>query len=367
MKIRDLTNRLLNLVARRLLFLAEWISPKEPRDEISVQELEPGPPADWLERTRNIPPELWVDFAGSSGSGDASANMERDLGEIREGISTDRSVPEFAALPTNSASNFKGPATATQLEPLNIKRTRKLRFLQFNASEKGSAEHLTAPKNSSTEFYGTSSERALSNQLRIKTHNLGFEPSFPKGDVGLTPPTAGDKNPTKKEKTPSIARGLDQIEKGVERSASHAHSQSSTKLELPTAQPSDKTEIRLTSEHVKYSDPRVVPNKSTAERSTSLFTNSPTKSGFVHEVDAPCTTPSMHFRQDRSTTDINPNGLALQRNRKDLTVEDTRVFAGTPWVDLPDDFLPRSFEAGESSRSLTEHLLLLEREQAGNI
>jgi len=323
-----------------------------------------GPLTDWLERTRNIPPEFWLDFSGSSGIDENAADLERGRTETK--TKTDRmtvtSVEELAARSTDPVPNKMEITEPPPRRHVSKKGSVvKSSFLRFNLTPVESATQSIKPGTSSVGYY-TGSERVSPLRPRTVTQDFGS-----KVISGSNQSKIRNQNQPKIEKTRQLSVRFGQVNARSVASTNRSQEQDLPELKGRPSKSSDQPEVKTARGPIEYSDPQVALNRLVTERSKSNSTNLFIQPRFDHPIDVPIPIASTHFEQSEKTPDSHTKSFDHGRNLGDPAAERTGVFTEAPWVALPDDFLPRSFEAGESSRSLTEHLLLLEREQAGNI
>jgi len=362
MQILDLTSRWVNLVARGLLRFASWLRPEQLPEMTDANEDVSEPPADWLERTRNIPPEFWLDFLGPSGIDETSADLKPEQTETKANQIVGKSAKNLGTRAIDPPPNETATPAPTRRSPSKEGASEKSPFLRFSPIAADEIAESVSPKTSPVRYY-TKSERLS----QLRPHSEAKTPDLKVVSVSHQPGIRNQKQP-KIEKRARVSTRSGQVDaRSAAPTTPNRKQDLAKKLNVRSQKPSDRPEVKTAPGRIEYSDPQVALNGRATERSRANSTNLFTQTRFDHRVDDPFPIASTHFEQDEKTSDSHTKGLDDRRNQINLVAESTSVFVEAPWVALPDDFLPRSFEAGESSRSLTEHLLLLEREQAGNI
>jgi hypothetical protein len=359
MFLTEYIGRFVEFFAARLMRLAETLrGTPVVRNEVSSAD-ERMAPADWLERTSNIPSELWIDFSGEPGSENSDLSFE---GRALRKEYSDSHQRYRAPLRTEEKRRRDTRHPDQQRESRSEQTSRFLDRLNSDAgeqSQENSGWPLKAEPRSSEE-----KERIS------KTKILGFKLFYP-------PPTAAKSKRTLRKSGAVEVPGPVISPRPDREPTRRSHPSSRFKVsESVREKPLPKERVANLSNQLKSND-RVFSRKRSANEGQSATSKIETSQIFeprpspLLKIIATSPTPktsvaSRSFDSVSEMIEIEPE-LFAKEDPKNNAVGGREVLAETRWIDLPDDFLPRSFEAGESSRSLTEHLLLLEREQAGNI
>lgn len=398
MRIADYKIKFFDFVAGNLRRLAELLTVEAaPEQEDSAPEKTLSPMEDWLEKTRNLSAENWVDFSGAN-QPDAFRENE----------------PEPQAQPPNSsfaaetgAADFvpEKPKKQTPVETFFNKKheaaENRQTFDNPEASNKAASktEIFRAEKPKKTKPDSRFFSIRFSDRKRKQENAEALEPLA----ESFVQSTAKDEDPPEKAKRnfrlfPAESASESSAETAAPDIINFVENQPPPKSEVPTferkksaavkfekiesAKPKstiEKTEpiVKKPSARGEISDqfpPAAFSRKTGGESAADInfeFPKRKTDSAnvFPTKAETAAETPNFSSPWKKSRIDVQEYFNPERDKKTDNQTDNPKKFAAaaSPWIDLPDE---TAFEAADDIQinlSENEHLRFLEGEQAGKI
>jgi hypothetical protein len=390
-RLADYTNKFFDFLAENLRRLAEFLSAPPIKNNDFGDEKDSSPPADWLEKTRGIPSEQWIDF-----SGEAADNFGAVLPPTNSLITkpdekvldrTSSALPPTSSPIKKSGEKVFEPAipkpqanSETESEsvgeislppkpkteppkPKTDRRFLSFKFLDKKPSEK-TVEAPSPPTKTSHEAVAESEKTPASPKRKFRL--LPASPIFgkkPKTDVSAAPPILFSGKKTSQPNQTAFVFGQGKPGELINKSVS------------PKPKSAGAKETQIINKRVSRKElpPETFPRKNLGQTKAETIENklkmpnkkTPVDFIFTPKVKDAAETSDFFPAWEKSTNAL-PEDPKPNVNRENDDAGDNFIFAAPLWTDLPDENSSGAFDEIELSRSEFEHLLYLEREQGGH-
>lgn len=356
MRLSDYTDKLFNFLAEKLGRLAEILRVKRPPEPDSFDEENDAlPPADWLERIKDIPPEQWINVSGAVADTSAAVLSGSNPAIEESAVSAwdQRKTKE-----DSSNERFSDNASTKPLRPKS-----ELSFLHFEKPTKKALDQIAESSNRSP----VPTQEALTESKGssvLPKRGMGPMPSSPISDKKPKPSpmrilrTEVGEKPSDGKEVNSDFKQNNPVEKTYRAFASEMEDTNQKKNKIV-----DKSVFSKMSpfEEPSGMDLDVRPLENADEMTGAKTLMNPIfapKAKLVGE-----TTSFFPVRNKNAATE--PDYMRQTHGELNGRVDDDFRFAAQPWIDLPGGLLLSAVAQFGASRSEAEHLHYLEREQAG--
>ncbi len=362
MRLADYTNKFFNFLAENLRRLAELLSVKPSAENNGLDEEKQSlPPADWLEKTKDIPSGRWIDFSGEAAD-DLPSSLEESDTLSEESV---EKQAESIQIAENSEIEKSFERAFTEFFPPN--RKTDSRFLSFKIPERKLPNQTAEPPKlpvkiiheSFAENEKDSDSQPRQFRLLPSTHNKRQKSAVTtKSFVEI--PVQKKSEPNQATSISKQRKPADKIKEGI--------SLKTEKVTEKQSQIVDKTiarkKIPFKPDSQEGFEKRIPKTKVT--ETVVQFPKPKEASDFIFESNSKnAAEMPEYFPVWKKNTNNTPENEILRHQQQNTGTGEDFFFAAPRWVDLPEEFSSDAFAEIETSRSEAEHLLFLEREQAG--
>jgi hypothetical protein len=378
-RLADYKTKFFDYLAGSLRRLAEVLS-VEPiaEKEVLTDEKILSPVDDWLEKTRNLAPEQWLEFAGEnefepesqptkSSFGDKSGEADFVLKKpekqppVEASLENKREPVRRAEASSNPEISLSGKSKKPKSDAL---------FFSFNPAGKKPTSETVAPLEPLSKISGQSSaadEKTLAasrRKFRLLPAKLVSERSRKTSDA-----TAPDIiNYAEHQPPPKFEIPTFEQKKSVVKLSETAPPKPEKSIETPESIIKKPARPELSNQFPLES----FDGKNRSETATEISFKFPKRKATDEAIFAPQTketTENPHFpapwKKSRADVREYVKPSRVEKNDRGDRAKKLAV-AESPWIDLPDE---TAFEANgdvQINLSENEHLRFLKREQAGN-